>query len=129
MFMSSEVVQRSDVPETTNKAALEETTSIDEVTPSDDFSKALLTSAEDEEGLDARYTTTRRELWSYYAYYIGNSGLGPFNFAPSQLQNLLSIAASNASGGQCGQTGQADCRLRWSGSDRTVQSIVLLASE
>lgn len=29
----------------------------------------------------ARKTTTRKELWSWYAYYVGNSGLGPFNFA------------------------------------------------
>lgn len=30
-----------------------------------------------------RKTTTRKELWSWYLYYVGNSGLGPFNFAIS----------------------------------------------
>ena len=56
-------------------------------------------------------TTTRKELWSWYVYYIGNSGLGmlycqrngltsvcvsdglgPFNFAISAWQNLLYLA-------------------------------------
>jgi hypothetical protein len=96
--------------------------------PSSEFTDALLTSATDEAGLDDRFTTSRKELWSYYAYYIGNSGLGPFNFAPSQLQNILSLAASDASNGNCGGTGQADCRLHWAGSDRTVEGIVLLAN-
>ncbi|KAG6859339.1 hypothetical protein C0995_009562, partial [Termitomyces sp. Mi166 len=31
-------------------------------------------------------TTTKRELWSYYLYYVG------FNFGPSQFQNLLFLA-------------------------------------
>ena len=58
-----------------------------------------------------RKTTTRVELWvsaadngrcnsaksdahfqSWYVYYIGNSGLGPFNFAISAWQNLLYLA-------------------------------------
>ena len=33
-----------------------------------------------------RKTTTQRELWSWYLYYVGNSGLGPFNFQPTQFQ-------------------------------------------
>ncbi|WRT69347.1 uncharacterized protein IL334_006331 [Kwoniella shivajii] len=37
----------------------------------------------------ARKTTTRKEVWSWYLYYVGNSGLGPFNFAISAWQNLL----------------------------------------
>lgn len=45
-----------------------------------------------------------------------------------RLQNILTIAASNAGNGLCGGDGQDVCRLRWSGSDRTVESIVLLAS-
>ncbi len=38
------------------------------------------------------YTTTRKELWSYYLYYVGNNGLSGFNFGPSQFQNLLYLA-------------------------------------
>ncbi|GFZ52277.1 hypothetical protein JCM24511_10050 [Saitozyma sp. JCM 24511] len=39
-----------------------------------------------------RKTTTRKELWAWYLYYVGNSGLGPFNFAISAWQNLLYLA-------------------------------------
>ncbi|SGY69611.1 BQ5605_C004g03039 [Microbotryum silenes-dioicae] len=44
---------------------------------------------------DPEQVTTRWELWSYYVYYIGNSGLGPFNFGPTQFQNLLYYAGHN----------------------------------
>ncbi|KAG6892322.1 hypothetical protein C0995_004361, partial [Termitomyces sp. Mi166 len=37
-------------------------------------------------------TTTKRELWSYYLYYVGNNGLSGFNFGPSQFQNLIFLA-------------------------------------
>ena len=37
-------------------------------------------------------TTTRRELWAYYIYFIGNNGLTGFNFGPSQFQNLIYLA-------------------------------------
>jgi hypothetical protein len=29
------------------------------------------------------------EIWAYYSYYIGDNGLGGFNFAPTAFQNLL----------------------------------------
>ncbi|KDE02898.1 hypothetical protein MVLG_06583 [Microbotryum lychnidis-dioicae p1A1 Lamole] len=44
---------------------------------------------------DPEQVTTRWKLWSYYVYYIGNSGLGPFNFGPTQFQNLLYYAGHN----------------------------------
>ena len=28
------------------------------------------------------FETERKEIWSYYAYYIGNNGLTLFNFGP-----------------------------------------------
>jgi hypothetical protein len=37
--------------------------------------------------------TDKLEIWSYYAYYIGNNGLTLFNFAPTAFQNLLYQAA------------------------------------
>jgi hypothetical protein len=46
----------------------------------DSFTNALLISAEDASGNDAKYVTTRKELWSYYTYYIGNSGLGAYSW-------------------------------------------------
>ncbi|RKU43284.1 hypothetical protein DL546_006437 [Coniochaeta pulveracea] len=58
----------------------------------------------------------RPELWSYYVYYIGLNGLGPFNFGPTAFQNLLSQAAPESG------------LLRFAGSDRDVASIVLVAN-
>lgn len=92
------------------------------------YATALLSTAEDVSARDNRYQTGRWELWAFYVYYIGNSGLGPFNFAPSQFQNLLYLQASNLGNGTCGDTGQPDCRLFFAGSDRTVESIVLLCN-
>lgn len=39
------------------------------------------------------YETGRWELWSYYIYYMGNTGLSSFYFAPTAFQNLLYQAA------------------------------------
>lgn len=38
---------------------------------------------------DPKWETDKLEIWSYYAYYIGNNGLSLFNFAPTAFQNLL----------------------------------------
>lgn len=93
-----------------------------------DFATALLSNAQDATSSDSRFITSRAELWSFYIYYIGNSGLGPFNFAPSQFQNLLYQQATNLGNGMCGNDGQPDCRLNFAGKDRTVESIVLLCN-
>ncbi|PWN53229.1 hypothetical protein IE53DRAFT_310603 [Violaceomyces palustris] len=92
------------------------------------YTKALLLSAEDESVRSEKFETTKWELWAFYIYYIGNSGLGPFNFGPSQFQNLLYQQANILGEGNCGGDGQADCRLNFAGSDRTVQSVVLLCN-
>ena len=42
---------------------------------------------------DPKYATSRLEIWSWYVYYIGNSGLTLFNYAPTAFQNLVSQAA------------------------------------
>ncbi|OJJ46757.1 hypothetical protein ASPZODRAFT_132891 [Penicilliopsis zonata CBS 506.65] len=65
---------------------------------------------------DERFQTTRREIWAYYAYYIGNNGLSLFNFAPTAFQNLLSQAADE------------NDTLVFAGSRRSVNSIVLLCN-
>ncbi|KAL8947157.1 MAG: hypothetical protein Q9222_006526 [Ikaeria aurantiellina] len=62
------------------------------------------------------YETTRREIWAYYAYYIGNNGLTLFNFAPTAFQNLLSQAAGDSE------------VLYFAGRNRTINSIVLLSN-
>lgn len=65
---------------------------------------------------DPRYETSKWEIWAYYAYYIGNNGLTLFNFAPTAFQNLLNEAAGDAR------------TLRYAGSDRTINSIVLVSN-
>jgi hypothetical protein len=62
------------------------------------------------------YETSKWEIWSYYAYYVGNSGLGLFQFAPAAFQNLLSQEAGDAG------------VLPFAGKLRTVNSIVLLSN-
>ncbi|KAI1874172.1 uncharacterized protein JN550_002751 [Neoarthrinium moseri] len=62
-------------------------------------------------------TTTRREIWAWYAYYVGSNGLSLFNFGPTAFQNLLSQAAPTDTG-----------VLPFAGRERDVNSIVLLAN-
>ncbi|KAJ7227453.1 MFS general substrate transporter [Mycena pura] len=78
---------------------------------------------------DTRWTTTRVELWSYYLYYIGNSGLSGFNFGPSQFQNLLFLAGYDPTQppftAPCGDNG---CVLPYFGRVRDINSIVLMTN-
>ncbi|KAL2212975.1 hypothetical protein CC79DRAFT_1338746 [Sarocladium strictum] len=63
------------------------------------------------------HPTQRREIWSYYAYYIGANGLALFNFGPTAFQNLISQAAPSDTG-----------LLPFAGRDRNANSIVLIAN-
>jgi MFS-type transporter involved in bile tolerance (Atg22 family) len=65
---------------------------------------------------DPRYETSKAEIWSYYTYYIGNNGLTLFNFGPTIFQDLLYEAAGDLG------------RLQFLGSNRTINSVVLLAN-
>ncbi|KAI9716081.1 MAG: hypothetical protein M1828_000492 [Chrysothrix sp. TS-e1954] len=65
---------------------------------------------------DPRFETSKLEIWAYYSYYIGNNGLSLFNFAPTQAQNLLSLAAPSSG------------LLRFIGVDRTINSIILVSN-
>ncbi|GKU12761.1 autophagy protein [Fusarium langsethiae] len=62
-------------------------------------------------------TTSKWEIWSWYAYYIGANGLALFNFGPTAFQNLLAQAAPKDTG-----------LLPFAGRERDVNSIVLLAN-
>ncbi|SCZ92323.1 BZ3500_MvSof-1268-A1-R1_Chr5-2g07783 [Microbotryum saponariae] len=77
---------------------------------------------------DPEQVTTRWELWSYYVYYIGNSGLGPFNFGPTQFQNLLYYAGHNlGTNDPCDSS--VPCVLPAFGqAERNVSSTVLVAN-
>ncbi|KAE8444004.1 hypothetical protein EG329_001133 [Mollisiaceae sp. DMI_Dod_QoI] len=65
---------------------------------------------------DLKWETDKWEIWSYYAYYMGNNGLTLFNFAPTAFQNLLYQAAGDGT------------TLRFAGRERTINSIVLLSN-
>ncbi|TXT04780.1 hypothetical protein VHUM_04048 [Vanrija humicola] len=77
-----------------------------------------------------RKTTTRKELWSWYLYYVGNSGLGPFNFAISAWQNLLYQAgwdpALPRGTAPCGS--DTGCVLEAYGHVRDINSIVYITN-
>ena len=85
---------------------------------------------------DERYETGKYEIWAYYAYFIGNSGLTLFNFAPTAFQNLLSQAAGTAGvlrfAGEYGISGKRFATIKFGRSqiarDRTINSIVLLSN-
>jgi hypothetical protein len=89
---------------------------------------------------ESGFTTTRRELWAFYVYYIvrrvcalraradpaatqGNNGLAGFNFGPSQFQNLLYLAGYDptqpAFSAACGAGG---CVLPYLGKVRSSAS-------
>ncbi|KAF2487978.1 autophagy-related protein 22-like protein [Neohortaea acidophila] len=70
---------------------------------------------------EEKFLTSKWEIWSYYAYYIGNNGLTLFNFGPTQAQNLLDLQAQ-AVGGENNQY------LYFAGSSRTINSIILLCN-
>ncbi|KAH9168848.1 MFS general substrate transporter [Lactarius sanguifluus] len=75
-------------------------------------------------------TTSRRELWCFYLYYVGNNGLSGFNFGPSQFQNLLYLAGYDPShppfSAPCASG--TECVLPYLGRVRNVNSIVLLTN-
>ncbi|KAL5114547.1 hypothetical protein ACEQ8H_007580 [Pleosporales sp. CAS-2024a] len=66
---------------------------------------------------DPKYETTRKEIWSYYSYYVGDNGLALFNFGPTAFQNLMYQAAAGNN-----ET------LPFLGRTRNIQSIVLLSN-
>ncbi|KAJ5726964.1 autophagy protein [Penicillium malachiteum] len=66
--------------------------------------------------VDEKYSTTKLEIWAYYAYYTGNNGLSLFNFAPTAFQNLLSQAAGDSN------------TLSFAGTPRSINGIVLLCN-
>ncbi|ORX41263.1 protein-vacuolar targeting-related protein [Kockovaella imperatae] len=76
-----------------------------------------------------RKTTTRKELWSWYLYYVGNSGLGPFNFAISAWQNLLYLQGWDPAYPQgTVPCGSGACSLTAYGQVRSINSIVLISN-
>lgn len=75
----------------------------------------------------SRVTTTKWEQLCYYLYYFGNTGIGPWNYAPSQLQNILFQAGYDPDVTPLGETacGTGRCYLKFGGSSKPITSIVL----
>lgn len=65
---------------------------------------------------DPKWETSKWEIYFYYAFYVGNCGLGNFNFGPSAAQNLLYQAAGDSG------------FIYFLGSVRTINSVILLAN-
>ncbi|KAK2460955.1 hypothetical protein APHAL10511_007425 [Amanita phalloides] len=90
---------------------------------------SVKTTQSDESEVTSKWTTSRRELWAYYLYYVGNNGLPGFNFGPSQFQNLLFLAGYDPAyppfSTPCGTGG---CVLPYLGKIRDINSIVLLTN-
>jgi len=74
-----------------------------------------------------RKTTTKWELLFYYLYYFGNTGIGPWNYAPSQMQNILFQAGYDPDQTPLGKVacGTGRCFLNFGGSPKPITSIVL----
>ncbi|KAI9568217.1 autophagy-related protein 22-like protein [Boletus coccyginus] len=94
------------------------------------FSDHVVTKPAGLESEDATLTTSRRELWAFYLFYIGNNGLSGFNFGPSQFQNLLYLAGYDPAyppySAPCASgTG---CVLPYLGQIRDINAIVLLTN-
>ncbi|KAL4081450.1 autophagy-related protein 22-like protein [Scleroderma yunnanense] len=72
---------------------------------------------------------TKRELWSYYLYYNGDCGVGPFYYTLPLFQNLATAAGHDPTvgpGSSCTPTGQ--CVVPWGSGTKSVASVVLLAN-
>ncbi|GJN76939.1 autophagy protein (Atg22) [Purpureocillium lilacinum] len=71
---------------------------------------------------DAVPETTRREVWAWYAYYVGANGLALFNYGPTAFQSLLQQAAD------ADTNTSSPGLLPFAGRERDVNSILLIAN-
>ncbi|KAF2178036.1 hypothetical protein K469DRAFT_754767 [Zopfia rhizophila CBS 207.26] len=76
---------------------------------------------------------TKKELYSYYAYYAGNNGIGSFQYSNLLFQNLIYQAAFNPNilplgSVSCDVDPDAPCHVFWNGGTKQYSSVVLIAS-
>ena len=72
-------------------------------------------------------TTSRKELWSYYAYYNGDNGVGPGSYSQALFQSSLTGAGFRPDTGEpC--TGDGACVVPWGTGTKAVSSVVLIAN-
>ncbi|KAH9972936.1 autophagy-related protein 22-like protein [Lactifluus volemus] len=75
---------------------------------------------------------TRRELWSYYLYYNGDNGVGPFTYSFILFQ-ALTVAAGydpvRGPGSSClDDNASGRCVVPWGNGTKAVTSVVLIAN-
>ncbi|KAF9244444.1 MFS general substrate transporter [Melanogaster broomeanus] len=75
---------------------------------------------------------TERELWSYYLYYNGDNGSGPYIYTRTLFQNIATAAGYDpvsGPGSSClADTASGQCVLPWMGGIKSVSSIILIAN-
>lgn len=76
---------------------------------------------------------TKKELYSYYAYYAGNNGIGSFQYSNLLFQNLIYQAGFNPNvlplGSQsCDVDTSAPCHVFWNGGTKDYSSVILIGS-
>ncbi|KAK3935213.1 autophagy-related protein 22-like protein [Diplogelasinospora grovesii] len=76
---------------------------------------------------------TTKELYSYYAYYAGNNGIGSFQYSNLLFQNLIYQAGFNPNIQPLGSVGcdvdtTAPCHVWWNGGTKDYASVILIAS-
>ena len=115
-FADAAALAQKENAHTLGKGVGEKETAINSPPSSDDIIDASDEQPVAPDQFLAGFETSRREIWAYYAYYIGNNGLTLFNFAPTAFQNLLSEAAGDSG------------IINFAGGDRTINSVVLLCN-
>ncbi|BEJ04128.1 hypothetical protein CcaverHIS641_0113030 [Cutaneotrichosporon cavernicola] len=76
----------------------------------------------------ARHFTLGEATQSWYIYYVGNSGLGPFKFALAAWLNLLHRAGWDPELGRGSSCSDGACHLHMFGAERSTHSIVLITN-
>ncbi|KIW09856.1 hypothetical protein PV08_11957 [Exophiala spinifera] len=76
---------------------------------------------------------TKKEVFSYYAYYAGNNGIGSFQYSNLLFQNLIYQAGFNPNvlplgSSSCDVDPTAPCHVFWNGGTKSYSSVVLIAS-
>ncbi|KAH8897631.1 MFS general substrate transporter [Thozetella sp. PMI_491] len=82
---------------------------------------------------EADAPATKKELYSYYAYYAGNNGIGSFQYSNLLFQNLIYQAAFNPDvlplgSSSCDIDPTAPCHVFWAGGTKPYTSVILIGN-
>ncbi|KAH6666730.1 autophagy protein [Halenospora varia] len=78
----------------------------------------------------AEPTTTRWELWAWYAYYFGNNSAGTLSYAPLIFQSLLNQAGRNGYNlaQDCSVDAEAPCVVKFGVKNVNIDTVVLICN-